>query len=268
MGFFSDIFSKVKLGNLLDTVRKSEWIKDKPVLNAVLNNPLVDDYFQRNLNQDHKADASFEKKIAVASAKMASQYLGFDKEKSIQVAEKAADFVRDMRRVYQYQQEKISEKEFNQHKEVSWWGKIKGVAKAAWEVGKEKVKDFVAEKGLSWLLKKAVKFIPNPLVQVATHVWDLIPEDTKGKIKEGAKKLAKKAVEAIPKVAEKVWEGTKTVAKTVTKVVEKSIEKAKEIGRKVKDIAKPVVEVAKTVIKTGLKKVINIGKAVASYLGL
>ncbi len=267
MGFFSDVFNKVKLGNLFDTVCKSEWIKDKPVLNAVLNNPLVDDYFQRNLNQDHKADASFEKKIAVASAKMASQYLGFDKEKSIQVAEKAADFVRDTRRVYQYQQEKISEKEFNQHKEVSWWGKMKGVAKAAWEVGKEKVKSFVAEKGLSWLLKKAVKFIPNPVVQVATRIWDLIPQPVKEFIKQGAKKLAKKAVEAISKVAEKVWEGAKTVAKTVTKVIEKGIEKAKEIGRKIMDIDKPVVEVAKTIIKTGWEKIKSVGKKVLSWFG-
>lgn len=274
MGFFTNIANKLHLSNLFDTVRKSEWVKNRPILNAVLNNPLVDNYFQRDLNDNHLEDASFEKKIAVAAAKTASQYLGFDRERAKQTAIAAADFVRDTRRVYQYEQNKISESEFNKHKEVSWWSRVKGVAKAAWEVGKEKVKEIVAEKGISTLLKTAAKVIPNPIVQTVMHVWDAIPEPIKTKVKEGAKKIAKTVVEKIPVVAEKVWEGAKTVAHTCIKVIEKGVEKAKEVGRKVVEIAKPVVNVVKNVVSTAAKVVSktvetvkNIGKKIFSFLG-
>ncbi|MCQ2200251.1 MAG: hypothetical protein MJZ19_11120 [Paludibacteraceae bacterium] len=267
MGFLSDLKAKFNCSKVFDTIRKSEFVKNKPILNAVLNNPLVDDYFQRDLNSDTKADASFEKKCAVATAKVASQYLGFNKEKSKQAALAAADFVRDTRRVYQYEQKRISESEYNQHKEVSWWSRIKGVAKAAFNVAKDRVIDYVKEKGLSYLLKKAVKYIPNPVVQVATRVWDVIPTKVKEVVKEGAKKLAKKALESLPVVVSNVAECAKTVARTTVKVIEKGVEKAKSIGRELSKVAAPMVQAAKSVVKSVGEKIKNVGKKVLSFLG-
>ena len=263
----SSLSKKIRLGVLIDTVRRSEWIKNRPILDTVLNNPLVDDYFQRDLGSDHVQDASFEKKIAVTAAKFASEHLGFDREKSVKVATTAADLVRDTRRIYQYQQKKISEQEYNKHKEVSWWARVKGVGKALWEAGKEKVKSWVAEKGISALIKHVAKVIPNPVVQVVTHVWDMIPQPIKTVVKEGAKKLAKKAVEAIPVVAEKVWETSKTVAKTVGKVIEKGVEKAIEVGRKVVEVAKPIIETAKNIASKAWESVKSVGKKALAWLG-
>lgn len=267
MGFFSDLKAKFNCSKVFDTIRKSEFVKNKPILDAVLNNPLVDDYFQRDLNSDTKADASFEKKCAVTTAKVASQYLGLSKEKSKQAALAAADFVRDTRRVYQYEQKKISEKEYNEHKEVSWWGRIKGVAKAAFNVAKDKVIDYVKEKGLFFLLKKAVKYVPNPVLQVATRVWDVIPTKVKEVVKEGTKKLAKKALESVPVVVSKVADCAKTVARTTVKVIEKGIEKAKAVGREISKVAAPIVQAAKSVVKSGVEKIKNVGKKVLSWLG-
>lgn len=267
MGFFSDLKAKFNCSKVFDTIRKSEFVKNKPILDAVLNNPLVDDYFQRDLNSDTKADASFEKKCAVTTAKVASQYLGLSKEKSKQAALAAADFVRDTRRVYQYEQKKISEKEYNEHKEVSWWGRIKGVAKAAFNVAKDRVIGYVKEKGLSFLLKKAVKYVPNPVLQVATRVWDHIPASAKEIIKAGAKKVAKKALESLPVVVGKVAECAKTVARTTVKVIERGVEKARSIGREISKVPAPVVQTAKSVLESAGEKLKNAGKKVLSFFG-
>lgn len=268
MGFISDLKDKLDFINVFDTIGNSRFIKEKPVLNAIVNNPLVDDYFQRPLDADTKADASFEKKIAVATAKAASQYLGWDKEKSKQAAMASADFVREVRRVYQYQQKLISEKEYNQHKEVSWWARLRGVAKATWEVAKEPVKKFVKEKGFSWLLEKSAKVFPHPVVRYASKLWDIIPQPAKEAIKEGAKRLVDKAIDKVPVLVQNVSECAKTVAQKAVKIIEKGIEKAKEIDIKIETLDIQMVSFARTVIKAGMKTVKSVGEKVLNWLGV
>lgn len=248
--FFSDHSEYV---TLLNDVRKSEVLDKMPVVKELVNSPIVDEYFKRTLKENYKEDASLEKSIAVAAAKMASEKFGWNQEKSIEAAKQAADFLRDARRNYKLAKNEISQEEYQEHKKVSFWSGLWGTAKSLWKNFNGTVKDWVKDKGFSWLLKKAGKYCPIPVVNVATRVWDAIPEPAKKLVKEGAKKVADCAVDKLPVVAEKLYNAGKKVVVKSAKILAKGYE-----------VAKSVVSAGKTMVKT----TVSVVKSVASKIPL
>lgn len=250
----------------LNDLRKSDAIDKLPVAKELLNNPIVDEYFKRNLKEDYKADASLEKRIAIAAAQLASEKFGYDREKSIEVAQKSAEFIRDARRTYKLANNEIKQKEYNTHKKVSFWGKVWGTAKSAWTVCNGKVKDWVKEKGFSYVLKKAAQWCPIPIVNVAARVWDIIPEPIKTVVKEGAKKVTDYVVDKIPVVAEKLYDAGKTVVKTSAKIIAKGAEIAISAGKAVGSVLFEGAKAVCSTVATCIEKAANVAKNVLSSL--
>lgn len=261
--FFSDHSDYV---TLLNDVRKSEMLDNMPVVKELVNTPIVDDYFKRTLKENYKEDSYLEKSVAVAAAKMASEKFGWNQEKSIEAAIQAAEFLRDARRNYKLAKNEISQLEYQEHKKVSFFGKVWGTAKSLWVNCNGKVKDWVKDKGFSWLLKKAAKYCPVPVVKVATHVWDAIPEPAKKLVKEGAKKVADWAVDKLPVVVENLCNAGKEVVVKSAKILAKGYEVAKSVGRAAVSAGKKIYEGAKSVCKTVYESVKSTVKSVASAL--
>lgn len=268
------IFSKIKqffsghseYVNLLNDVRKSEMLDNMPVVKELVNSPIVEDYFKRTLKENYKEDSYLEKSVAVAAAKMASEKFGWNQEKSIEAAKQASDFLRDARRNYKLAKNEISQQEYQEHKKVSFWGEVWGTAKSLWKNCNGKVKDWVKDKGFSWLLKKAAKYCPVPVVNVAVRVWDAIPEPAKKWVKKGAKKVADWAVDKLPVVAEKLYNAGKKVVEKSAKILAKGYEVAKSMGRAAISAGKALYEGAKSVCKSVYESAKSSVKSVASAL--
>ena len=266
MGFINDIKDYVKrvftdkstYTTIIDEVRNSDLLKKYPVAKSLINHPLVDDYFKRGLNDDHSADSSIEKRIAIAAAEAASKKFGFDRESAVNAGIEAASKLRDARRMALLGEGRITLDEYIKHKKVSWWSRIKGVGKAMLSQAKDFVIDKVKEKGVSYVLTKAAKYIPEPVTKTIAHaidwgrqIWDVLPSKVKEPIKKAAVQVKDWAVEKAGQVAKNlVSNGSKVAAESV-RIISKGCEVAYNTGRSfVRDTYKATVSTFKAVAST------------------
>ena len=236
---------------LLDSLRRTDFINESATTSALLNNPLVDGYFDRNLGEDRAKDASFEKCVAVAAAKAYAKVNGEDEKQMMAAANEAVDLLHDARLLKLLHDGRITEATYELYKKAQKSSFIRGKVKTL-------IKRFGIDRGISWILSKVP--IPHPAViaaQVAYQVWSILPQPVKEKCKAAAIKVSDKVIKKIPEVTKKLWDKGKKVVKTSAKVIEKGISIAQQAGRLVKETAtaavKTTVQVGTAVARTAVK---------------
>lgn len=213
--------------SMLDELRRSELIQNSPALSALLDNKLIDEYFDRNVGENKKADSTLEKMIAIAAAKTAATLTGAKEEDLVKAGNEVVEMLRDIRLKKLLQEGRITEAIYLLYKKAQKCSFIKSKVKVLYKK--------YADKSIRYILMKATKFVPNPVIQGVVKivkfgkmVWDITPQPVKEKVKQVVGKMTDNAIKNIPCVAKKLYDEGKPIVVKSAKILEKGFEWAKE----------------------------------------
>ena len=237
-----------KLGHIL-----REWWSSANIIKSgvktIFESPLIKAYLDRMFQIDKEADARVEKILATVVVKYSMNNLNMSKEEALQAAREAVAFLRDYRATKLFEEGKITESGRELYKRFIHSAWVKAAVKTELKRHKESVKT---------ILNKLVKKVPY-LGTILEIVNSVIPEDTKNKIKETAKKMCNEAIEKLPDaiemVTERVYKAAKKVKETIQKVKEVVATGAAKLKEKVNNYAdnhpwaKNAIEIGKAIVK-------------------
>lgn len=228
--------------SLIGELQKSNFILNQDNLPAIFSDPRIQKYFDRvpDSKMARKQDASVEKMLGTAIAKLISRQTGVPTETIVAGTRKALDLIRNTKMKNLVDKGLINEETYR---------KLTSYSKSSWFIsGVKSVYKFFKKKGLTKAINKAVKFIvkkiPHPVVQAAVRIWDAIPQPVKEVAKTVAMRCVEKVVEKAPVVAQKLYDAGKKVVKKSAEIIYRGAEKAIETGRKIVDKVKPIVKAA------------------------
>lgn len=247
--------------SLIAELQNSNFILNQDDLPAIFSDPRIQEYFDRvpDSKKARKQDASVEKMLGTAIAKLISKQTGVPTETIVAGTRKALDLVRNTKMKNLVEKGLINEKTYR---------KLSRYSKSSWFIsGVKSIYKFFKKKGLTKTINKAVKFvakkIPYPVVQAAVRLWEITPEPVKDVAKKAALWCVEKVVEKAPVVAQKLYDGGKKVVKKSAEIICRGAEKAIETGRKIVDRVKPAVTaLTKKAISWGSKVVSKASSAV------
>lgn len=209
---------------LLTELRSSSIITDADVAEAILKNQIIDNYFNRNIGEDEKADSEVEKAVAIAVAQIAIKK-EYDEAQVVEIARESVRVLRDARLKKLLEEKKISEEEYERSQQATLFSTFIAFVKVLCAK--------YMDKAFEWILAKATMLIPIPVVQVFARVWAVIPSPVKNVIKVAAKKLVNKVIEKIPEIAKYLCEKGCEIAKKSIEIIKTGCEQFAKLGKEV-----------------------------------
>ena len=212
------------------------------------------DYLQRPLGENVQLDVETENKIKAAVYLSVKRSKWKPRKIAKQLAEAAAEALRDARLVALYKSNKIGAKQYKEECENNFVSKVVSTTK--------RIKKRYGRKLVKGVLATALGLVGGPAGLIAGGIMlvsEIIPKKTKEKIRKKVKEVALKAAETISQGVINLYRKGEKIA---SRIAEKVVKAAENVAEGISIYAAPVVDCIKSVAHTIVEEVKEVGAKV------